>query len=198
MSTCVYRYYMGARLKEAQATPSSNYTMSLLFGARHPPSPEGSPPRKVHISDYVREMKGNITCAACSGGLIAKRGALRVHHYAHRVACTAYAASTEPMTSWHAAWQEICLPQHVEVPVEATIAGRAVRCIADIRCANGTVIEVQHSPISSTEMLKREAVHDDMIWVVDARTPRSCKSEECRDEACDGRHIPVVTKSRAI
>jgi hypothetical protein len=30
--------------------------------------------------------------------------------------------------------------------------------------------------------------------VVDARTPRSCKSEECRDEACDGRHIPVVER----
>jgi competence CoiA-like predicted nuclease len=56
----------------------------------------------------------------------------------------------------------------VEVPVEATIAGRAVRCIADIRCANGTVIEVQHSAISSTEMPKREAVHNDMNRVVDA------------------------------
>jgi hypothetical protein len=166
--------------------------MSLLFGAWH--ASGGGPPQKIHISDYVREMKGHITCAACSGGLIAKRGALKVHHYAHQVACTAYASSNEPMTSWHGAWQEICLPQHVEVPVEATVAGRAVQRIADIRCANGTVIEVQHVAISLTEMLKREVVHDDMIWVVDARTPRSCESEECRDESCDGRHIPVVER----
>jgi competence CoiA-like predicted nuclease len=152
---------MAVRLKGSAGR--FNSTMSLLFGAWHPPSPEGSPPQKVHISDYVREMKGNVNCAACAGGLIAKRGALKVHHYAHRVACTAYAASTELMTSWHAAWQEICLPQHVEVSVDATIAGKAVRCVADIRCANGTVIEVQHSTISSTEMLKREAVHDDII-----------------------------------
>jgi hypothetical protein len=166
--------------------------MSLLFGAWH--ASRGGPPQKIHISDYDREMKGNIICAACSGGLIAKRGALKVHHYAHQVACTAYVSSNEPMTSWHASWQDICLRQHVEVPVDATVAGRAVRCIADIRCANGTVIEVQHSAISSTEMLKREAVHADIIWIVDARTPRSCKSEECRDEACDGRHIPVVER----
>jgi competence CoiA-like predicted nuclease len=130
--------------------------MSFLFGAWHPPNPEGSSSQKIHISDYFREMKGNITCAGCSGVLIAQRGALNVHHYAHQVACTAYAVSTEPMTTWHAAWQEICLPQHVEVPVDATIAGKRVRCIADIRCANGIIIEVQHSTISSTEMLERE------------------------------------------
>jgi hypothetical protein len=98
------------------------------------------------------------------------------------------------MTSWLAAWQKICLPKHVEVPVDATVAGRAVRCIANIHCANGTVIEVQHSTISSMEMLKREAVHNDMMWVVDAGTPRSCKSKECRDTACDGRHIPVMER----
>jgi hypothetical protein len=78
--------------------------------------------------------------------------------------------------------------------VEETTAGRAVRCIADIRCANGSVIEVQHSAISSSEMLKREAVHGDMIWLVDCQIPRSCKSKECRDESCDGWHIPVVER----
>jgi competence CoiA-like predicted nuclease len=73
--------------------------MSFLFGAWHPPSPEGSPPQKIHNSNYVRHIKGNFTCAACSGGLIVKRGAFKVHHYAHQVACTAHAASNEPMTS---------------------------------------------------------------------------------------------------
>lgn len=39
--------------------------------------------------------------------------------------------------------------------------------------------------------LHAEAVHEDMIWLVDARTPRSCASQDCRDKSCDGQHVPV-------
>lgn len=137
-------------------------------------------------------MKGAVACRACSGALVAKKGSLKVHHFAHKTMCTAWASSTEPMTAWHAGWQELCLPEYVEVPVDATVDGQPVRCIADVRSPSGTVIELQHSTISSTEMLKREEVHDDMIWIVDARTPRTCASQECHERSCNGRHVPVT------
>jgi hypothetical protein len=56
--------------------------MSVFFGALHRSSPGKI--LEIHISISVREMQGNIFSAACPEGLIAKRGALNVHQYAHQ------------------------------------------------------------------------------------------------------------------
>ncbi|GAQ92731.1 hypothetical protein KFL_011110060 [Klebsormidium nitens] len=119
-------------------------------------------------------MKGNISCGACQGKLIAKRGVVLVHHFSHEAKCTAYASSSEPMTPWHSSWQDQCQQEHVQVAVRRTLTdGRNVLCMADIVNKDGTVIEIQHSNISASDMAKREECHSDMIWVLDGITEQN-------------------------
>lgn len=137
--------------------------MSLLYGIYNDES--------VHIEEYDVAMGGKVSCGACGGRLIAKRGVKNAHHFCHKAVCTVFASSTEPMTPWHRDWQTQCIQGHAEVTVHRTYFERKVMCRADIVKKDGVVIEIQHNNIVPSDMAKREHCHSNMIWIVDGVTP---------------------------
>lgn len=117
---------------------------------------------RVFIGDYDKTVHGCAFCPCCDSAMCAKKGVFKAHHFAHnsRKACEHW---TEPMTQWHYNWQLLAPPECREVRLSK--AGKLH--IADIQLSNGHVIEIQHSPISTAEVLKREQFYDDMSWIVD-------------------------------
>jgi competence CoiA-like predicted nuclease len=111
-------------------------------------------------NERVKPAKGKIaTCPQCNGEVVAKCGSIKIHHWAHRVKdCDLW---SEPETEWHRQWKEL-VPEACR---EVTIQNHR----ADIRLENGTVIEIQHSPISNTEIAEREQFYGDMFWIFDAK-----------------------------
>lgn len=102
---------------------------------------------------------GRGVCPTCSGSVIAKCGQIMAHHWAHASQddCDPWSEHVGP---WHLSWQEPVQDQFVEV----TIGPHR----ADIRNAEGTVIELQHSSISPEDIAQREEFYGDMVWVFDA------------------------------
>lgn len=98
------------------------------------------------------------TCPLCGGETVAKCGPITVWHWAHRaVDCDEWA---EPDSQWHTDWQSRFPVDSQEVPIGNHRADVFI---------NGTVVEIQHSGISATEMRQRERHYGAMIWIFDAR-----------------------------
>ena len=104
-------------------------------------------------------------CVGCGKAMVPKCGTLRVWHWAHRGARTCD-HWWEPETEWHRVWKN-CFPKEWQEVVGTAEDGE--RHIADVRTAQGLVIEFQHSFLSDEERRAREAFHKKMVWVVDGR-----------------------------
>lgn len=96
-------------------------------------------------------------CPLCRQGVRPKCGRIRVHHWAHLSGkdCDPWA---EPESEWHRAWKGVFPEQRVEVAIGVHRA--------DILANDGTVIELQNSPISPDEIEARERFYRRMIWVI--------------------------------
>lgn len=102
-------------------------------------------------------------CPECGEAVRSKCGSIKVWHWAHLIEseCSKW---HEPETPWHRvwkskfpeSWQEICVKRD-------DVIHRA-----DVRCADGRVIEFQHSSIDPVTIQRRERHYGDMIWIVDA------------------------------
>lgn len=103
---------------------------------------------------------GKGICPTCGGAVTAKCGKIKVHHWAHESIenCDPW---SEHVGEWHKSWQEIVQEEYVEVSMGTHRA--------DIQNTKGTVIELQHSPISPDEIACREDFYGDMVWVFDAK-----------------------------
>jgi hypothetical protein len=99
-------------------------------------------------------------CPQCDARVIPKCGTINVHHWAHeaRADCDPW---WEHETRWHSYWKGLLSPDRVEV----TIGNHR----ADIVRSDGTVIELQHSTISTAEISEREKFYGKMIWLFDGR-----------------------------
>lgn len=104
------------------------------------------------------------TCQYCQSDMIAKCGSIRIKHWAHKsnASCDSW---WENETEWHRAWKEHFPTEWQEKIHSDDTSGE--RHIADIKTANGVVIEFQHSPMNPIERQKRERFYKDMAWVVD-------------------------------
>ena len=126
----------------------------------------------VHVNDYKLSMKGKIVCPQCNGDVVAKMGFKNAHHFAHK-SKTQCESWTEPMTAWHKGWQDLFKPENVEVIMTCN----NVKHIADVM-SNGHILEIQHSPISASEVLERESFYTtngkSLTWVVDGRSEKNC------------------------
>ena len=134
---------------------------------------EGDPGRPlVHVDDYKLYMKGKVVCPQCNGDVVAKMGCRNVHHFAHKskMQCDPW---TEPMTAWHKGWQDLFKPDYVEV----MMTGNNVKHIADV-AFEGHILEIQHSPISASEVMERESFYttngESLTWIVDGRSEKDC------------------------
>src|SRR3990167_2525879 len=124
---------------------------------------------RIDIKDYKDDMAGKIMCAE-GHPIIAKRGQIRIHHFAHKVhtQCSCHDNKGE----WHIWWQDRVLPEHQEVRLQASslAGGSPITHIADILipapCLSGLgsgckghIIEIQHSPMDLATIRAREAFY---------------------------------------
>lgn len=103
------------------------------------------------------------SCPACGSSMIAKCGAHRVHHWAHRGerTCDGW---WEPETEWHRTWKNH-FPASWQERVRLDDSGE--KHFADILTEHGLIIEFQHSHLNPAERETREVVYKNMVWVVD-------------------------------
>lgn len=106
------------------------------------------------------ETKG--FCPVCDAELIPKCGEIKTWHWAHKSIreCDTWA---EPEGDWHYGWKSWFGINNTEIVIERD--GQKHR--ADVRTHDGTVIELQHSPLSTKEVREREEFYGKMIWVLD-------------------------------
>ncbi|AYV83035.1 MAG: hypothetical protein Hyperionvirus3_181 [Hyperionvirus sp.] len=114
---------------------------------------------KISICDF---KKGCKIYSPLGKELIAKKGPIKVHHYAHKYAGDRDQWLDPLMTKWHKSYQNICKSENVEYRIEKD----GVLHIADIYNA-GLVIELQHSYISQDVIDAREKFYGNMIWLFD-------------------------------
>jgi competence protein CoiA len=103
-------------------------------------------------------------CPSCGRPLQARCGELRVHHWAHQRTNTCD-SWWENETEWHRSWKNQFPSDWQEIIMNDQQTGEIH--IADVRRADGLVIEFQHSNIKSEERISRERFYKNMIWVVD-------------------------------
>jgi len=129
------------------------------------------------LNDALTEAhpKSNALCPHCGGKVISKCGGSQLYqsseaakehnhniwHWAHESSCIYH---TEPETEWHLKWKNYAKGMGCE------IEKRFDNNIADIFIEN-KIIEVQHSPISYTEILSRNKYYQcrgfEINWVFD-------------------------------
>lgn len=123
-------------------------------------------------TDIKDAQSGDIgECEVCHGQLRARKGDVRVPHWAHvsREVCDAW---HEAKGEWHIKWQD-AFPENWR---ECLMEKEQERHIADIKTEHGLVIEFQHSPMNREEQEKREKFYGNMIWVVDGTRLKSDKT----------------------
>jgi len=126
------------------------------------------------IDGHLREAAPDLTglCPWCGSPMRAKCGSVRIWHWAHE--------GTEPRhcdrwweneTEWHRNWKAR-FPDRWQ---ECRCTDGAVWHVADVRTAQGWVLELQHSRITAKERASREAFYPKLIWVVDAAAQHQLK-----------------------
>lgn len=118
----------------------------------------------AHVNGQRREAQPGFsgTCPACERPMVAKCGEVKVWHWAHkgRRVCDPW---WENETGWHRNWKD-------QFPVDwqefVQHAEDGERHIADVKTAQGWVLEFQHSYIKPEERRSREAFYSKLLWVV--------------------------------
>lgn len=116
--------------------------------------------KKITINEYEDYMRGNIKCDM-NHELVAKRGKIKVHHFAHKSDCNCIC--NRDMSEWHINWQKDLNPSNIEV----IIVRNNKKHIADCVNENNKVIEFQKSIISESVIQERENFYRNMIWIFD-------------------------------
>lgn len=96
-------------------------------------------------------------CPSCRTTVIARCGEINVWHWAHE-STTDCDPWHEGISDWHLAWQDQVPPDQREVVIGPHRA--------DIRARDGTVFEVQMSPLSPEEIREREDFYGNMVWIL--------------------------------
>ena len=116
-------------------------------------------------NEKVEAQKGlKGICPACGQPVIAKCGARKINHWAHKskVTCDKW---WESETEWHRNWKNsFPLEWQEKIFTDSTTNENH---IADVCTAQGLVIEFQHSHIKPEERISRENFYKNMLWVVD-------------------------------
>jgi competence protein CoiA len=113
----------------------------------------------------VEATKGaEATCPNCGSKLIAKCGEMRMSHWAHKGErnCDPW---WEPETEWHRRWKNAFSIEWQENALFDERTGE--KHIADVRTADGLILEFQHSAIAQKERTSREQFYKSMAWIVD-------------------------------
>lgn len=98
----------------------------------------------------------------CGSPTIAKCGAVRVHHWAHKGErhCDTW---WEPETDWHRGWKDRFQADWQEVILRSQTGEKH---ISDVRTERGLTLEFQFSHLRPEERMAREKFYGSMVWVV--------------------------------
>lgn len=106
-------------------------------------------------AERIRATKNAIAiCPECNESLIPKCGDIKIWHWAHKHESNCW-YSSHPMTLFHLAWQDLALKQGYDVEVNFKDESGKIIHRADILKKDNRIVEIQHSNISSKEMIKR-------------------------------------------
>lgn len=100
-------------------------------------------------------------CPACDAEVVARVGEINVPHWAHLAGendCDPWAEGESP---WHSWWKTAVPMSRREMVIGPHRA--------DAVASDGTVCELQHSPIAVETIAERELFYGDMRWIFDAR-----------------------------
>lgn len=117
-----------------------------------------------------RGLRG--TCEVCDAVMTPKCGRFRERHWSHPPGIVDH--HWEPETPWHRKWKSFFPPECQEV---AHVASDGKRHKADVKTAQGQVIEFQNSPISEEERCSREEFYRPMCWVVNGQNRKGDRSK---------------------
>jgi len=101
-------------------------------------------------------------CQICGRSTIAKCGEIKIWHWAHRGKreCDPW---WENETEWHRTWKNY-FPLDWQEIIQKDKNGE--RHIADVKTAQGWVLEFQHSFLKPEERRVRNAFYEKLVWVV--------------------------------
>lgn len=117
-------------------------------------------------------------CPSCNSEVISKCGDIKVWHWSHKSSfdCDDF---SEPESEWHLnwknyfpkEWQEVCIKKckYSHECIESSNC-QLTKHRADIKTKEGLVIELQNSPLSSEDIIKRENFYKNMIWILNGET----------------------------
>lgn len=101
-------------------------------------------------------------CIGCERPMIPKCGPFKVRHWAHKSQCECD-HWWEPETEWHRKWKGLFPPEWQEIRHKAD---NGEWHIADVKTAQGWILEFQNSPITAEERDARVAFYRRIVWIV--------------------------------
>ena len=135
---------------------------------------------RVYASDNT-PRDGRYRCPVCNGEVRLRRGEVNAPHFAHTEQCSD--DFSYDMSDWHSEWQDRFPAKNREVVIG--VQGEKHR--ADVLCYN-TVIEFQHSKITSEEFWRRTRFYQDagkrVVWIFDMREMLETGRLQRRDDRC--------------
>lgn len=137
--------------------------------------------RRLHIRDYNPQIHQKVYCAD-GHLLIAKKGAIKQHHFAHRAGEGKASCGSEGKTEWHLYWQLRLLPANIELKFIRPVDGVETMKIADSINVIGenkdvlSIVEFQNSVMAASEISFREAFYTRDDLMIDWGVPK-CKAE---------------------
>lgn len=136
---------------------------------------------RIFIDDAV--LKREYYCPSCGSPLLQRKGRVRKHHFSHQpnYICTDSWEREYDMSAWHYEWQN----RFPENNQEVLLAWGDTKHRADVLIGR-TVIEFQHSSMSSTQFNNRNNFYQSLgykvIWVFDMIEPFINERITCFDE----------------
>lgn len=123
--------------------------------------------RFAHVDGERREAESGLagTCPGCGGIVVAHCGEIKVWHWQHKSSrhCDHW---WENETQWHRDWKNQFSEDWQEIVQHAEDGERH---IADVKTADGWVLEFQHSFLKPAERQSRNAFYSPkLVWVVNA------------------------------
>ena len=117
--------------------------------------------------EKIEAKKGvnDAICPICKALVIPKCGEVKIHHWAHKkkIECDHW---WENETEWHRNWKNHFPADWQEI---VHISDDNEKHIADIKTPSGLVVEFQHSPIETEEIISRNNFYKNIVWVVDGK-----------------------------
>lgn len=126
-----------------------------------------------NVPDDLRERHlHTYTCPGCKNTLIARKGMLRIHHFAHEKGAECDPWAQSEMSDWHRLGQDKMA--QLGGKLEVWLRGPSFNHRADVVFEEtSTIVELQHSPISIGTFIERSNLYterfDNLVWLFDAR-----------------------------